>query len=200
VEDDTYIPSSRAHSQGKGKEVADASGSGARNEDAKAESHDEGSSNDDDDEVEETFDVEEIAPSSYMHMGTPIFRQPQNLDWREKISYKGKIELVREKRKENPRLVDKDVGIDYRFHTAFQRDFYKSVIIPKNKLVEISQWIDWTYMENKHDSIFDEMVAVCEAKHLREIMAFTKNWNNEIIVQFFATLYVEERGDTWKFH
>jgi hypothetical protein len=99
VEDDTYIPSSRAHSQGKGKEVADASGSGARNEDAKAESHDEGSGNDDDDEVEGTFDVEEIAPSYYMHMGAPIFRQPQNLDWREKISYKRKIELVREKRK-----------------------------------------------------------------------------------------------------
>jgi hypothetical protein len=26
-------------------------------------------------------------------------------------------------------------------------------------------------------------------------MAFRKNWNNEIIAQFFATLYVEERGD-----
>jgi hypothetical protein len=69
---------------------------------------------------EEVFDVEEITPSSYMHVGTPIFRQPQNLNWREKISYKGKTDLMREKRKENPRLVETDVVIDYIFHTAFQ--------------------------------------------------------------------------------
>jgi hypothetical protein len=37
-------------------------------------------------------------------------------------------------------------------------------------------------------------VTTCRAKHLRDIMAFRKNWNNEIIAQFFDTLYVEERG------
>jgi hypothetical protein len=31
-------------------------------------------------------------------------------------------------------------------------------------------------------------------------MSFQKNWNNEIIAQFYATLYVEERGDIRKFH
>jgi hypothetical protein len=50
--------------------------------------------------------------------------------------------LVRVKRKENLRLVEKEVGIDYMFHTAFQHDFYESVMIPKNKLVAIFQWID----------------------------------------------------------
>jgi hypothetical protein len=35
-------------------------------------------------------------------MRTPIFRQPLNPDWREKVSYKGKTKLVMEKRKENP--------------------------------------------------------------------------------------------------
>jgi hypothetical protein len=48
-------------------------------------------------------------------------------------------------------------------------------------------------MEGKHDRIFDEVMAACKAKHLRDIMAFRKDWNNEIIAQFFATLYVEER-------
>jgi hypothetical protein len=55
-------------------------------------------------------------------------------------------------------------------------------------------------MEGKHDRIFDEVMAACKAKHLRDIMAFRKDWNNEIIAQFFATLYVEERRDTYKFH
>jgi hypothetical protein len=107
---------------------------------------------------------------------------------------------VREKRKENPRLAEKEPDIDYRFHTAFQQDLYESMIITKTKLVAISQWIDWTYMEAKHDVIFDEVVAAYRAKHLRDVISFQKNWNNEIIAQFFATLYVEERGDTRKFY
>jgi hypothetical protein len=31
-------------------------------------------------------------------------------------------------------------------------------------------------------------------------MAFKKNCNNEVIAQFFATLFVEEHGDTSKLH
>jgi hypothetical protein len=49
-------------------------------------------------------------------------------------------------------------------------------------------------MEGKHVEIFDGVVAACRDKHLRDVMSFQKNWNNEIIAQFYATLYVEERG------
>jgi Leu/Phe-tRNA-protein transferase len=49
-------------------------------------------------------------------------------------------------------------------------------------------------MEGKHDSIFNEIVAACRAKHLRDVMSFQKNWNNNIIAQFYTTLYVEEQG------
>jgi hypothetical protein len=31
-------------------------------------------------------------------------------------------------------------------------------------------------------------------------MSLKKNWNNEVIAQFYATLYVEEHGDTRNFH
>jgi hypothetical protein len=79
-------------------------------------------------------------------MGTLVFWLPLNKDWREKISYKDKTDLVRKKRKENSRLVEKELDIDDRFHTAFQQDFYEFVIITKTKPMIISQWIDWTYM------------------------------------------------------
>jgi hypothetical protein len=190
AEDETYLPSPQAHPHGKG--LASASGSeAARDEDIEEEIWEECDA--DDEEEEETFEVEEINPTSYIHLGTPIFWLPLNSDWREKISYKGKTYLVREKRKKNLRLVEKEPDIDYRFHTAFEQDFYESVIIPKTKPVAISQWIDWNYMEGKGDKIFNEVVTSCRAKHLRDVMAFRKNWNNEIIAQFFATLYVEER-------
>jgi hypothetical protein len=42
--------------------------------------------------------------------------------------------------------------------------------------------------------IFDKVVTACKAKHLRNVISFQKNWNNKIITQFYATLYVEEQG------
>jgi hypothetical protein len=95
VEDDTYVPSPRAPIRGRGKGLASASGNGAMRDD-EIEEEDDGNDGDDGEEEEEIFDVEEINPTSYVHMGTPIFRLPLNLDWREKISYKGKTNLVRE--------------------------------------------------------------------------------------------------------
>jgi hypothetical protein len=120
VEDETYVPSPRARPHGK--ELTSASGSeAARNEETKEEDDgNDGAEGDNDEEDEEVFYVEEINPTSYIHMGTPVFWLPLNLDWREKISYKGKTDLVREKRKENPRLVEKKSNINYKFHMAFQ--------------------------------------------------------------------------------
>jgi hypothetical protein len=102
VKDDTYMPSPQAPICGRGKGLASGSGATEIQE-----------------EEEETFDVEEITPTSYVHMGNPVFRQPLNPNWSAKVSYKGKTDLVREKRKKNPRLVEKEVELDYRFHTAF---------------------------------------------------------------------------------
>jgi hypothetical protein len=55
-------------------------------------------------------------------------------------------------------------------------------------------------MESKHDPIFDSVIIACKAKHLRDIVASKKNWNNEVIAQFYATVYFEEHGDTRKLH
>jgi hypothetical protein len=45
----------------------------------------------------------------------------------------------------------------------------------KSNPVINSQWIDWAYMENKHDPIFDRVIAVYTVKHLRDILAFKKD-------------------------
>jgi hypothetical protein len=142
VEDDTYMTSPWACPHGKGLMGASGNGCGAvRDEEIEEEVEEEGGGGDDEGE-EETYVVDEINPSSYTHIGTPTFWLPLNLDWREKINYKGKTDFVREKKKENPRLVEKELGIDYRFHTTFQQDFYESVIIIKTNPVALSQWID----------------------------------------------------------
>jgi hypothetical protein len=107
IEDETYVPSPKAPHRSKGKGLASGSRSGtARNVE---ESGDE----------EELFDVEEIVPRAYVHMGTPPFRQPQNPSWRENVNYMGKTKTVRDERRANPRLHTRDIT-DYRFHTFFQ--------------------------------------------------------------------------------
>jgi hypothetical protein len=115
VEDETYIPSPRAPTHGKGKGLASASGSRATREEIEEEAADD----DDGDMEEEAFDVEDILPPSYVDMGALVFRVPQNPGWRQKISYKGKTEAVREKRKIDARTLPRD-AYDYRFHTSFQ--------------------------------------------------------------------------------
>jgi hypothetical protein len=197
IEDDTYVSSPRARPHEKG--LASASGSGVGRDDEIKEEAEEWADGDDDDEEEEVFDVEEINHPNYIDMRPLVLRTPTNPSWRVKISYKGKSESVRENRRILARTRPRD-AYDYRFHSLFQQYFYETVIITKSKPVANSQWIDWTYMENKHDPIFDGVIATCQAKHLREILAFKKDWNNKVIAQFYATVCFEEHADTRKIH
>jgi hypothetical protein len=197
IEDGTYVPSPLARPHGKG--LASASGSGVGRDDEIEEEAEEGADGDEGEEEEEVFDVEEINPPNYADMGPLVLRAPTNPSWRVKVSYKGKTESLRENRGILVLTQPRD-ACDYTFHSLFQQDFYDSVIMTKSKPVANSQWIDWTYMENKHDQIFDRFIAACQAKHLRDILAFKKDWNNEVIAQFYATVCFEEHGDTRKIH
>jgi hypothetical protein len=158
IEDDTYVSSPRARPHGKG--VASASGSGAGRNNEIEEEAEEGADDDDGEEEEEVFDVEEINPPNYIDTGPLVLRAPTNSSCRVKVSYKGKTELVRENRRILARTHPQD-AYDYRFHSLFQQDFFESVIMTKNKPVTNSQWIDWTYMENKHDPIFGGVIVAC---------------------------------------
>jgi hypothetical protein len=135
VEDETYVPSPRAHPHGKG--LTRDSGSGAtRDEEIKEEDND-----DQGEEDEEIFDVEEINPPSYVDIGPFDFSAPANPTWRVRVSYKGKTESVRKNRRILARTQHRD-DYDYIFHSLFQQDFYESVIMTKSKPVANSQWID----------------------------------------------------------
>jgi hypothetical protein len=130
IEDDTCVPSPRAHPHGIG--LSSASGSRAGRDDEIEEEAEEGVVGDDGEEEEEVFDVEEINPPNYVDMGPLVFRAPTNPTWRVKVSYKGKTESGRENRRILARTQPRD-AYNYRFHPLFQKDFYESVIITKSK-------------------------------------------------------------------
>jgi hypothetical protein len=55
-------------------------------------------------------------------------------------------------------------------------------------------------MKSEHDPIFDRVIEACTTKHLRDVLAFRKDWNNEVIAQFYATVHFKEHDDTRKLH
>ena len=56
-------------------------------------------------------------------------------------------------------------------------------------------------MEKANDPLFQEIMSVCESKHIKELMAFQKDWNKEVIAQFYATVHFghlrDERAMFW---
>jgi hypothetical protein len=122
IEDDTYVPSPRAHPHRKG--LASANGSGASRDDEIEEEAEEGADGDDGKEEEEVFDVKEINPPNYVDMGPLVFRATTNPTWRVNVSYKGKIKSVRENKRILAHTQPRD-AYNYRFHSLFRQDFYE---------------------------------------------------------------------------
>lgn len=55
----------------------------------------------------------------------------------------------------------------------------------------------------KNYPIFNEVIAVCERQKIKKIMSYKHDWNDEIIAQFYATLYVEDHDAdvrNWNMH
>jgi hypothetical protein len=71
VEDETYVPSPRAPPHGKGKGLACASGSQSVRDEVESEDESKNGGEEASADEEEIFDVEEIIPQAYVHMGTP---------------------------------------------------------------------------------------------------------------------------------
>ena len=90
------------------------------------------------------------------------------------VDYMGKQKMVEEAREENPYLVSKDLGVDYRFWNVFHSNFYTSVIF-NNKKSKIVKYIDWEELREKNDPNFNQAIQACERFGLTDIMAFRYN-------------------------
>jgi hypothetical protein len=106
------------------------------------------------------------------------------------INYRQEVTKAKRIRKqESPIIYSKDESIDDRFWMQFHADYYFSVFLSSDEPIVEMQWIDWEYMKNKHDPDFDLVIRVCEKKGIKDLMGFRYDWNEEIILQVFATLY-----------
>jgi hypothetical protein len=81
---------------------------------------------------------------------------------------------------------------DHHFWCHFHVDWYRSVILTKKTLVVLMKSINWTYMRHP---LFNEIIVVYERYKIYEIMGFNYPWNDEIIMQFYATLYLPRHSN-----
>jgi hypothetical protein len=115
----------------------------------------------------------------------------------------GKTEAARRKRREWPYGEPKDMasGIDYIFHTFFQRDYYSTAIIAKKKgIVSEARWVDWGYMEKKNNAIFRDIIDVYTTLRIKPLMGLRHSWNNEVVAQFYVIVTFGENESTRKMH
>jgi len=57
------------------------------------------------------------------------------------------------------------------------------------------KWIDWNYLRGLAAPVKDVVDAVyahCQKLDLVDIMSFQCHWNEEVVEQFYATLFIEE--------
>ena len=103
----------------------------------------------------------------------PIIQKPIRLGSRKCADYyeKGMTREVKRWRSIDPYPEPKSLA-DPRFHTLFQQDFYKSVILRDRKIAIEAQCVDWRSMERANDPLFQEIISACESKHIKELMGF----------------------------
>ena len=113
------------------------------------------------------------------------------------FSASGGSALLQDMRFQNPTFRVRDVRIDgNRFWTLLHVDFYNSVILPKKHQPILHQrFINWSGCEAIGDPEMTQTLRACEQKRMKTIMTFQYDWNDEIIAQFYSTLWIKHADE-----
>jgi hypothetical protein len=87
----------------------------------------------------------------------------------------------------------KERGIDERFWTFFHQDWYQTVLYRKSSPVVKQQYVDIEYMRNKNDMHFNRVLEACDLHGISDLLQFRHNWNQEIIFEFYSTLFYDKK-------
>lgn len=141
-----------------------------------------------------------VITRTILRMKPPRYRWPAHTTHAKPIDYTKGVRNVKILRYQNPfdHAVEPGVG-DYRFHNRFQMEWYSSVIMTKKRATTEMKWIDWSHLSNLEIEIIDNVESECERKELTPIMGFQQHWNEEVVAQFYATLWIDEEDNSMNF-
>jgi hypothetical protein len=98
----------------------------------------------------------------------------------------------------DPALWQKEFDADIRFWLKFNADWYESVIRSKENMTIDMKSINWDTLRSLNIPAVNEAIDICHAKGMTNIMGINYDWNEEVITQFYANLYI--RRETKTFH
>jgi hypothetical protein len=87
----------------------------------------------------------------------------------------------------------KERGTDERFWTFFHQDWYWTVLYLKSSPVVKQQYVDIEYVRNKKDIHFNMILEACDLHGITDLLQFRHNWNQEIISEFYSTLFYDKK-------
>ena len=109
-------------------------------------------------------------------------------------NYDGLGTQVKRARQQNPYASPKFAAIDFRFWSVFHYNFYSSVILNKNKIIQM-KWVDWDHIGRMSSPEAAEVLKLVKKHGMKDLMGFRHDWNKEVIGQFHATLYYDDEED-----
>jgi hypothetical protein len=67
------------------------------------------------------------------------------------------------------------------------------VLYLKSSPVVKQQYVDIEYMRNKKDMHFNGVFEACDLHSITDLLQFRHNWNQEIIFEFYSTLFYDKK-------
>jgi hypothetical protein len=87
----------------------------------------------------------------------------------------------------------KEWGTDERFWIFFHQNWYQTVLYPKSSPVVKRQYMDIEYMRNTKGMHFNRILEACDLHGITDLLQFMYNWNQEIISEFYSTLFYDKK-------
>ena len=92
---------------------------------------------------------------------------------------------------QNYNRYDKEQQGDFRFWIWFHANWYETVIMTKTHPTTEMKSMDWGHLNELDVQVVTQAVDTCQHMHLQAIMSFNYHWNEEVVAQYYATLYVD---------
>jgi hypothetical protein len=87
----------------------------------------------------------------------------------------------------------KERGTDKRFWIFFLQDWYRSVLYQKTSPMVKQQFVHIDYMRAKKGMHFNKILEACDFHEITELLQFKHNWNQEVIAEFYSTLFYDKK-------
>jgi hypothetical protein len=83
---------------------------------------------------------------------------------------------------------------DHRFWSHFQADWYLSIIKDQKNPITTQLYVDWSYMQQKCDSVFNKVIAKAQTLGVFDMLGIYQDWKTELVAQFCSTAWRSGNG------